>query len=122
MNLVDSSGWLEYFMDGANADTFKPAIQDEANLLIPTICLYEVFKVLLSRRGEEEALQIIGFMSAGRIVNIDREIALVAAQISLEHKLAMADSLILATAQAHEAVLWTKDKHFKDVPGARYIG
>ena len=122
MNLVDSSGWLEYFMDGANADIYLPLIHDEANLLIPTICLYEVFKVLLSRRGEEEALQIIGMMSSGTIVDVDREIALAAAEISLEHKLAMADNLILATAQAHDAILWTQDSHFKDIPGVRYIG
>ncbi len=121
MNVVDSSGWLEYFTDGVNAAFFKPAITDEKNLIIPTICLYEVFKYILLHKNEEEALQVMGWMSFGQIVDVDREIAVLAAQLSIDHHLAMADSLILAVAQTHEAVLWTQDEHFKALPGTKYI-
>jgi toxin FitB len=121
MNVVDSSGWLEYFTDGPNADYFKPVIKDEERLIIPTICLYEVFKVTLARTDEEEALHIMGLMSFGKIVDIDREIALSAAQLSIKHRLAMADSTILAIARAYEAALWTQDEHFKGMDSVKFI-
>ncbi len=121
MNVIDSSGWLEYFTDGPNAGFFKSAIKDEEHLIVPTICLYEVFKITLSRVGEEEALRVAGLMSFGIIVDFHREIALAAAQISKEQKLAMADSIILATARAYDATLWTQDEHFKDIPGVKFI-
>ena len=103
MNVVDSSGWVEYFANGANSKFFTSPIQDVENLLVPSICLYEVFKRLVLDLGEENALQAVGILSYGRIVELDRKIALDAAQISLELKLATADSIILATAQAHNA-------------------
>ena len=121
MNVLDSSGWLEYFTGGANAEIFRPIIEAEAELLIPTTCLYEVFKIILARAGEDEAVRVAGAMSFGQIVDFDRELALFAAQISKEHKLAMADSIIYATAQMHNATLWTQDEHFKGLPGVQYI-
>jgi predicted nucleic acid-binding protein len=121
MNVIDSSGWLEYFTDGPNADFFRSAIKNEARLLVPSICLYEVFKIILMRAGEEEALHVIGLMSFGKIVDLDREIALAAGQVSLQNKLAMADAMIYATAQANDATLWTQDEHFKDLPGVKYV-
>lgn len=121
MNVVDSSGWLEYFADGANAEFFAPAIQDPDNLLTPTICVYEVFKRVLAQFGEERALEAVGSMSVGEIADLTRQIAIDAAFLSTSLKLSMADSLILATAQAHEATLWTQDAHFKDVEGVQYI-
>jgi predicted nucleic acid-binding protein len=121
MNVVDSSGWLEYLADGPNADFFKTPIRDETQLIIPTICLYEVFKVTLSREGKDKAIRVAGNMSFGRIVDLDRETALAAAQLSLQQKLAMADSIILATAQALDAILWTQDEHFKDISGVKFI-
>jgi predicted nucleic acid-binding protein len=121
MNVIDSSGWLEYFADGPNADFFKSAIEDEEHLIIPTICLYEVFKITLSRAGEDDALRVAGLMSFGKIVDLNRKIALAAAHLSIQQKLAMADSLILATALAYDATLWTQDEHFRDVPGIKFI-
>jgi predicted nucleic acid-binding protein len=120
MNVIDSSGWLEYFTDGPNTDHFKPVIEDEQNLIIPTICLYEVFKVTLARAGEDEALRVAGLMSFGMVVELGKEIALAAAQVSIDFKLAMADSIIYATAQRYNATLWTQDEHFKDMPGVQY--
>jgi toxin FitB len=121
MNVVDSSGWLEYFTDGPNAGNFRTAIKDEEHLVTPTTCLYEVFKITLLRAGEEDALNVAGLMSFGRIVDLDREIALAASQISVEHKLAMADSIIYATALAYRATLWTQDDHFKDLPDVMFF-
>jgi toxin FitB len=121
VNVVDSSGWLEYFTLGNNAEYFITPIQDLENLIVPTICVYEVFKRLLVERDEDAALLAVGLMSHGHEVELDRRIAIEAAQISRELKLAMADSIILATAQAHQATLWTQDEHFKDIEGVNYI-
>ncbi len=121
MNVVDSSGWLEYFTKGPNGPFFLPIIQDTLNLIVPTVVIYEVFKRVVTMMGEEAALNIAGFMSSGQEVDLDRKLAIDAGYISLELKLAMADSIILATAQEYEATLWTQDAHFKDIEGVRYI-
>jgi predicted nucleic acid-binding protein len=121
MNVVDSSGWLEYFAEGKNADFFAPAIEDSEHLLVPVICIYEVFKRLIQQRGLSAAQTNIGDMHTGRIVDMTEALALSAAQISIDLKLPMADSLILATARLNHATLWTQDEHFKDVEGVRYV-
>jgi predicted nucleic acid-binding protein len=121
MNVVDSSGWLEYFAKGANANHFAEPIQDTEYLIVPTACLYEVFKRLLIQLGEEDALQAIGIMSLGRIADLTQELAINAAQISAEQKIAMADSIILATARAYNATLWTQDEDFDGLDGVEYI-
>lgn len=120
-NVVDSSGWLEYFINSENAKAFSTPIRDSENLIVPTICIYEVFKRLLLHINENEALTTIGNMFFGTIVELDRFIALNSAQLSIKHKLAMADSIILATARANDAILWTQDEHFKDLDGVKYI-
>lgn len=120
-HIVDSSGWVEYFVNGANANTFVAPTQDVENLIVPTISLYEVFKRVLLEFGEDEALATVGQMSLGKVVDLDRNIAIHAAKLSLELKLAMADSIILATARANDATLWTQDEHFKDIEGVKYI-
>lgn len=121
MNVVDSSGWLEYFIDDKNADFFTPTIEDEANLIIPTISIYEVFKRILVEKGKEQALEAIAIMYGGQVVDLTREIALIAAQLSCELKLPMADSIILATARSNDATLWTQDEHFEEIEGVQYI-
>ena len=121
MNVVDSSGWVEYFTKGSNVRFFIPPVQDLENLIVPSICIYEVFKRLTLDMGEENALQAVGIMSHGRVVELDRKIAIDAAQLSLELKLAMADSIILATAREHDAILWTQDAHFKGMDSVKYI-
>lgn len=121
MNIVDSSGWLEYFADGSNADFFAPAIEDTKNLLVPVICLYEVFKKILQQSGVNEAQLHVSDMKQGKIIEIDESLALSAAKLSADLKLPMADSLILATARANDATLWTQDEHFKDIDGVKYI-
>lgn len=121
MNVVDSSGWLEYFSDSPNALFFKPAIENQAELLIPVISIYEVFKRVLQQQGEQKALKVIAAMMQGRVIELDVTTALTAAKISDELKLPMADSIILATARIYEAVLWTQDVDLATIEGVRYI-
>jgi predicted nucleic acid-binding protein len=121
MNLVDSSGWLEYFADGPNADFFAEAIENPAELVVPTISLYEVFERVLQQRSESEALQAIASMQQGEVVDLTATLALSAANISHSLKIPVADSIAFATARAFQAVLWTQDEHFKDLEGVRYI-
>ncbi len=90
-------------------------------MIVPTICIYEVFKRLLAERDEDSALLSVGLMLHGREAALDRNIAIEAAQVSRELKLSMADSIILATARAHNATLWTQDEHFKGMDGVKYI-
>jgi len=121
MNVVDSSGWLEYFADGPTADFFAPAIERTDDLLIPTLSLYEVFKRVLQQKGEGEALQAIAVMRQGQVVDLDASLALNAAKTSLELGLPMADSIMLATARYYGATLWTQDADFEHIEGVRYI-
>jgi predicted nucleic acid-binding protein len=121
MNVIDSSGWLEYFIGGENASFFAPAIQDVAHVVVPTISIFEVFKRILIEKGRTDALEAIAIMYDGKVVDLDREIALLAADASFELKLPMADSIILATSRAHDATLWTQDEHFKEIEGVKYI-
>ncbi len=121
MNVVDSSGWLEYFAAGPNAKFFTKAIEASAELLIPTLSLYEVFKRVLQQRGEGEALQVVAVMQQGAVVTLTAPLALAAARVSVDLGIPMADSIILATARASDATLWSQDADFANVPGVRYI-
>jgi predicted nucleic acid-binding protein len=121
MNVVDSSGWLEYFAQGPNASFFASPLQETDSLVVPTICVYEVFKLLLPSRGEEAALQAAGIMSLGTSADLTPEIAINAARISSDLKIAMADSIILATSHAYQATLWTQDADFKGFDSVAYI-
>ncbi|MGI9174039.1 MAG: type II toxin-antitoxin system VapC family toxin [Rhodothermales bacterium] len=121
MNVVDSSGWLEYFADDPNADFFAPAIEKTDELIVPSISIYEVFKRVLTQRGEDAALQVAAQMQQGRVIELDAGIAISAARLSATLRLPMADSVILATARQHEAMLWTQDADFRTVEDVRYI-
>lgn len=120
MNVVDSSGWLEYFADGPNADFFAPAIEATTDLVVPAISVYEVFKRILQQRSESEGLQAVAVMLRGRVVDLDAQLALLAARASLHERIPMADSIILATARLHDATLWTQDEHFELIAGVQY--
>ena len=121
MNLVDSSGWMEYFADGPNAEFFAAAIEDTENLIVSTINVYEVFKRVLQQRGEDEAMQAVALMHQAGIVDVTSPIAMDTVKLSAELKLPMADSLILATARTCSAVLWTQDADFDGLPNVRFI-
>jgi len=122
VNIVDSSGWLEYFADGPNADFFAPAIENISELVVPTISIYEVFKRVLQQRGEGDALQAIAVLMQGDVTGLSAELALDAAKTSTEYGLLMADSIMLATARAYNATLWTQDVDFEGLEGVRYVG
>ena len=121
MNLVDSSGWLEYFADGPNASFFAPAIMATDELIVPTLSIYEVFKRVLQQSSEGQALQAVALMQQGRVVELTAALALSAAIISTELRLPMADSIMLATARSLDAVFWTQDADFAQISGVRFI-
>ena len=120
-NVVDSSGWLEYVDDGPNATAFEPAILAVERLIVPTICLLEVFKRMLREKGEDAALDMVSQMRQGLVVDLDADLALEAGRLGLELGLPLAGSAILATARMHGATLWTQDEHFDGIDGVRYI-
>ncbi|MGQ9585179.1 MAG: type II toxin-antitoxin system VapC family toxin [Anaerolineae bacterium] len=121
MNVVDSSGWLEYFADGPNADFFAPAIEDTAGLVVPSIALYEVFKRVLQQRSEGDAFQAVAAMQQATVADLDAALAVSAARLSADLGLPMADSIVLATARAHEATLWTQDADFEGMEGVQFV-
>lgn len=121
MNVVDSSAWLEYFADSDNAKFFAPAIEDVARLIVPSICILEVYKRVLTLRGHSEAIECLALMHQGRIAELDVSLAVLAAQLSVQLKLPLADSVVLATARQNEAVLWTQDSDFEGVEGVRFF-
>jgi len=120
MNVVDSSGWLEYFAEGPNADFFATPIEAVDDLVVPVISIYEVFKRVLQQRGEGAALQAVALMQQGQVVELSVPLALSAARLSSHHRLPMADSLMLATARNFDATLWTQDADFEGLTGVRY--
>ena len=121
MNLVDSSGWLEYFADGPNAGSFARPIEDVASLIVPSISLLEVFKRVLQQRSETDALRAVAMMQQGRVVDLDSELALTAAKLGNDLRLPLADSVIYATARKFEAALWTQDNDFEGLEGVHYF-
>jgi predicted nucleic acid-binding protein len=121
VNVLDSSGWLEYFSDGPNANTFEAVLLETDQLVIPTIILYEVSKKIILEAGESEANQAIALMMQGHVVPLDENLALLASRISVMHKLPMADSIILATAIQFNATLWTQDADFEGLPHVKYF-
>ena len=121
MNVVDSSGWLEYFADGENAEFFSAAIENLEELVVPAVSIYEVFRRVLQQRGEGAALQAVALMAQGTVVELDMRIALEAARLSDKESLPMADSIMLATARLYDATLWTQDSDFEKFEDVRYI-
>jgi predicted nucleic acid-binding protein len=121
MNVVDSSGWLEFFADGPNADFFAPPIENVPELVVPSISLYEVFKRVLQQRGEDAPLQAVGVMAQGRVVDLSMLLALNAAKISVDLRLPMADSIMLVMARAYHATLWTQDADFRGIEEVQYV-
>ena len=121
MNLVDTCGWLEYIADSVNAANFEKAILNIEELIVPTIVIYEVFKKIVNDYDEDKALMITAHMKLGKVVDFDEATAIYAAKISSEKKLAMADSIIYATAERHGAVVYTQDDHFSKLKNVKYF-
>ncbi len=121
MNIIDSSGWLEYFSDGPNAKHYLPPLNDPSSLIVPAITIYEVFKVVLRESSEDLALQAVAAMRKGRIIDLTFNLAMKASKLSLRHDLPMADSIILATAREYQCVIWTQDSDFQHIAGVNYF-
>jgi predicted nucleic acid-binding protein len=121
MNLLDSSGWIEYFANGPNAERFAPVVADPSALLVPTIVLHEVFRWADREGGDLAANRAVAAMQAGMVVALDTDLALASARLARQHRLPTADSIIYATAQARGATVWTQDDDFLDLPGVRYF-
>ena len=120
MNIVDSSGWIEYFTDGPNAKFFEPPILNQAELVVPTLVLLEVYKHIRRHQGRDEALKAMAGMKQGEVQDLDERLALYAGEVGVEYGLPLADSVILATARLHEATLWTEDSDFEGMDGVRF--
>ncbi len=121
MVVVDSCGWLEWFTDGALSDAYRPYLEDIDNLIVPSIVLYEVYKFLKREAGEEKAFLAIGYIKNARIVPLDDTLALKAADIALEHRIAMADAMVAATADMHDCILITSDADLKNLPNVKFL-
>jgi predicted nucleic acid-binding protein len=121
MNVVDSSRWLEYFIDGPRASTFAPIIKDPARLIVPTISVYDDFQKTLAGKGEDQVLETAAIMYGGTVVDLTKDIALTAALISHDHRLPMADSIILPTSRTYYATLWSQDSDFIGLDGVNYF-
>ncbi len=121
MNIVDSSAWLAFFAGDRNAAKFAGPISKTSELLVPSITITEVFKNIARQRDEESALTAIAHMTMARVIPLDSELAINAADAGLQFKLPLADSIIFATAQKYQATIWTQDVDFKDLPGVKYF-
>jgi predicted nucleic acid-binding protein len=121
VNVIDSSGWLEYFAAGPNADFFAPALEAVDELVVPTVSIYEVFKRVLQQRGEGDALQAVALMQQGNVVDLSAMLALDAARMRVALQIPMADAIFLTTARANGATFWTQNSHFDGMAGVEYV-
>lgn len=121
MNLVDSSAWMEYFADGKNAKHFAPIIQDLKNLVVSVINIYEVYKKISQHRDENSAIQAIAVMQQAEVLEITSQIAIEGSKISIQNKIPMADSLIIASARSVGAKIWTQDYDFKGLDNVMFF-
>ena len=121
MNLVDSSCWIEYLTGSAIGAAVADAVEDTDLLVVPSICLYEVYRKLAGEKSEAYAAEVVSYMQNGRVVALDAALGVFAAKVSREYRLSVADSIIYATAIQNAATLWTSDRHFQDIRGVRYL-
>lgn len=121
MNIIDSSGWLEYFSDGPNAIHYLPPLNDTSSLIVPVLTIYEVFRVVLRESNENKALQTVAAMQKGKLIDLTANMAMNASRLSLQYNIPMADSIILATARAYKCIIWTQDSDFLNIDGVNYF-
>jgi len=121
MNVVDSSGWIEFFLAGANGPKFKPVIEQRATLLVPVIALFEVHKVLSRKVPPEAVAQCLNVMRLGRVLEITDRRAVAAAEIAARHRLAMADAMMYSLALELGATFWTQDVDYQGLASVTYF-
>lgn len=120
-SVVDSSGWIEYFSGGSRASAFEGHLERKSDLIIPTLVIYEVYRWIKKHSGEDVALKCISQMNSPKTIPLTDSIAMHAADLSLEHKLALADSIVYATALTYRAKLITMDQDFRGLPNVSVI-
>lgn len=120
MNVVDSSGWIEFFRAGPNGPLFKPVIEDRPRLLVPTIAIYEVHKILSRHLDAAVVTQCLDVMRMGRVIDLTDRRAVAASVASRQHGLAFADAAMYSLAQEHGATFWTQDIDYQGLPGVNY--
>jgi predicted nucleic acid-binding protein len=119
--VVDSCGWVERLAGSPYGELYGPAMQDPAAMLVPAVCVTEVFRTIAREVGESSALVAVGLMKQATVVALDGDLAVEAARLGLAHGLPLADGIIYATAQRHHAEVWTHDTHFRGLPGVRFV-
>jgi len=120
MRVIDSSAWIEFFTDGPNAEAYAPHIE-ASDVVTPSIVVYEVYRILRREAPEEQALRAVAHLQTTIVAELDVALALEAAEVGLEHGLAMADAIVYATARSHEAELLTSDADLAHLPGVTYF-
>lgn len=121
LNVVDSSAWLSYLAGEPGSAHFEDAIEDTTNLVVPSVCVLEVFKVIARQRGDGDALQAAALMQQGRVIDLDANLALIAAKAGIDHKLPLADSIVYATGLSVDGTVWTQDDDFEDLPNVKFF-
>ncbi|MGB0993111.1 MAG: type II toxin-antitoxin system VapC family toxin [Akkermansiaceae bacterium] len=119
--VVDSSGWIEYFVDGPNADHFASAIEKTEDLIVPSIILTEVYRWMLRNSSESEALTVLAVMKQAKVTDLDAFHAVASAELSHKHKLPLAAGIIYTTARQCGADLITQDADLEKLEGVTYI-
>ena len=121
MNLIDSSGWIEYLLDTPRADFFAPAIEQRSKLLVPVIALYEVHKILSRKLPADVVASCLDVMRLGRVLDLTDRRAIAAADIAVAHRLAMADAVMYSLALEHKATFWTQDVDYEGLAGVNFF-
>ena len=120
MNVVDSSGWIEYFIDTTNADNFAPAIEKTALLIVPALSFFEVHRYLSRHADVKRREECLDVMQRGTVIELTTARAIAASNIAQKYKLAMADAVMYSIAQEFNATFWTQDVDYKDLPGVAF--
>jgi predicted nucleic acid-binding protein len=121
MNIVDASGWIEFFLAGTNGPKFKPVIENTSELLVSSVNMYEVHRVLSRKLPVELRDMCLQVMRRAPVIEFNDERAIAASELSLKHGLAMADAAMYAIALEHKAVLWTQDADYQGLKGVKYF-
>ncbi len=119
--VIDTCGWIEWISDGKLANEFSKFFRDHSNILVPTLIQFELYRWVEREKNEEAALSTMGVTEQTTVIELNTRIALSAAELSKQYRLAMADAIIYATALDHRAILVTSDKHFKELDAVKYL-
>ncbi|NJC07368.1 type II toxin-antitoxin system VapC family toxin [Polymorphobacter fuscus] len=121
LHVLDSSGWIEWLSGGPGAAHFGPLIAVPDQMIVPAITIYETLRWALAKADADRTQRLAVRMQLSRVVDLDVNLAVAAANFAHQGKMGMADSMIYATAQRFGAELWTQDADFEGLPGVRYF-